>query len=220
MRRKWRLGMQPITHRRQKIKLQWPLDLSLRGAFRRLEDLTIITVSTRKEKSVFEQSLDFLGIEGCVVLSGLFEGDWRHVLKIKWILEYLSSGKCKTPYVLYCDAFDAIMRDDPQKVLDTFRRLGNKIIFGSTMSRRGIFNVVPDLFEWTQTVARKSGRYLNAGVFIGEVDFTKFIFSEASKLIGKFHRTDYSDQDIFRYLHRIFYPDVDIDYLNEIVYRN
>jgi hypothetical protein len=218
--KKLRLGMQPITHRMKKVKVQWPLDPSLEGAFRKPDDLTIITINTTGQKGYFERSLDFLGIEDYVVLKGEFEGPWRHVLKIGWIVDYLESGECGTPYLLYCDSFDSILRDDSQKVLDIFLRMGKMIVFGSTMSRRGIFTHFPDLFEWTLEVGKKSGRYLNAGTFIGETEFVRKVYGVAEGMIGIYPRTDYSDQDIFRYLHPVFYPHMDVDYFNELFYRN
>ena len=158
--KKRRTGWQPIVHRLKYVQRLWPTgphaapwDFSnLRGAFQSPKDLTILTINTREEKGPFEQSLDFLGVRDYVVIKRSFEGAWRHTLKIEWILEYLESGKCQTHYLLYCDGFDTIMIDDPQKVLDIFLRLGGEAVFGSTMSRRGIFTEMPDLPLWVTCV--------------------------------------------------------------------
>ena len=218
-RRKFRAGYQPIVHREKRIKLLWPLDPSLRNKFKCPENLTIVTVSTYPEKSIFEQSLDFLGITDYVVLSKPIKTQWRHTYKIEWILEFLQSRRCKTEYLLYCDARDTILVDDPHKILDIFETMYGELIFSSTVSKKGIFHRMPQLLDWTRTVAQKNSKYLNAGTFVGKTKFIQQVFESAITLIGKFSRP-YSDQDILRYLRPVFYPEMNIDYFNKIFYRN
>ncbi|MCK4824814.1 hypothetical protein KA005_54185, partial [bacterium] len=90
--------------------------------------------------------------------------------------------------------------------------------------------------EWTKTVAHKSGRYLNAGAFIGKTEFVKKVFEEANKNVdpdnpievrGPRDREKFpefpkgtDDQVIFRYLEPKFYPRLSVDYINRIFYRN
>ena len=217
--KKLRAGYQPIIHRQKRVEVFWPLDPSLENKFKCPENLTIVTVSTYSEKSIFEQSLDFLGIVNYVVLSKLIETVWHGMYKIKWILEFLQSGKCKTEYLLYCDARDTILIDDPQRVLDIFETMECELIFNSTKQKRGILWHMPQFLDWMRIVAKKGGRYLNAGAFIGKTKFIQQVLESAVTLIGRFPRP-YSDQEILRYLHPAFYPEMDIDYCNHIFYRN
>ena len=217
-RKKGRAGRQPIVHRGKRIELLWPLDLSLKDKFKCPKNLTIVTVSTYPEKSIFEQSLDFLGITDYIVLSQSIETGWRNTYKLEWILEFLQSGKCKTEYLLYCDARDTILIDDPHRILDIFETMHDELIFNSTISKRGIFRRMPQLLDWTKRVAQKNSRYLNAGAFVGKTALVQKLFEAAVPLIGRFYRS--SDQDILRYLQPAFYPDMNIDYFNRIFYRN
>jgi len=206
----------------------------MRDAYRTPKNLTIITLHNYQEKSLFEQSLEYLGIRDYVNIIEPFEGPWRHTLKIQFILNYLRSGKCKTKYLLYCDARDSILRVDPQVVLDLFLLQKIHLLFNSSMSKRG-FPAMPEILDWTRCHSPRPGRYLNAGAFIGLTDFIQRVFEEAMKYVDP---TEYvvlatpefdelpecpkgaDDQIILRYLHPQFHPAMDIDYYNRIFYRN
>ena len=227
-----------IIHR-EKIAVQYLRALKsaywMKHAFTTPKNLTIITVSTYEEKSLFEQSLDYLGIKDYVVLNEPFDGPFKHTLKLCWILNYLKSGACKTEYLLFCDARDSILRVDPQKVIDLFEEREIDLLFNSSMSKLG-YACMPDIFEWTKTVAYRAGRYLNSGAFIGKTEFIKEVFEEANEYVDldnpiyvqrpkncsefpEFPKGT-SDQIIFRYLEPQFYPKLSIDYINRIFYRN
>lgn len=210
-------GQQPIIHRAKRIKKFWPLDPSLKNKFKNPENLTIVTTHNYSEKSIFEQSLDYLGITEYVVLNKKIK--WHPMHKINWILEFLQSGKCKTEYLLFCDARDTIVIDDLQKAFDIFKKMNCELIFNSTISKRGTFLHMPQFFDWVRIVAKKKGRFLNAGAFIGRAKFVQKVFESVVTLTGRLPRRG-DDQDILRYLQPIFYPELDLDYLNEIFYRN
>lgn len=210
-------GKQPIIHRFRYIDYFWPLDPSLKNKFKKPEDLTIVTAHNYPEKSIFEKSLDHYGIAPYVVLKK--KGEWNHRYKLDWMLEFLQAGGCKTEYLLFCDARDAYVIDDLHKALNIFKKTGCDLIFNSTMSKRGIFWNFPQLLEWTKIVGKKHSRYLNAGTYIGRPEFIQKVWETAVTLIGRFPRSE-DEQDILRYLHPAFYPEMDIDYSNEIFYRN
>jgi len=215
--RKRSVGRQTIIHRHKHVQAFWPLDPSLENKFTKPKNLTIVTTHTYPEKSIFEQSLDYLGIIPYVVLKK--EVGWSHRYKIDWLLEFLRSDKCETEYLLFCDARDTIVIDDLHKALNTFHEMKCELVFNSTMSRRGILWNMPQLFEWTRTVAKKRGRYLCAGAFIGRAKFIQKVFEAAVTLFGRFARPE-NDQDVLRYLHPAFHPEMDLDYANKIFYRN
>jgi len=210
-------GRQPIIHRFKYIDYFFPLDPSLKNKFKKPDDLTIVTIHNYPEKSTFEESLDFLGIAPYVVLKKDIE--WNHRYKIDWMLEFLQSEGCETEYLLFCDARDAFVIDDLHKALNTFKRMNCELIFNSTMSQRGVFWHMPQLFDWTGRVAKKRGRFLNAGAFIGRPEFIQAVWKAVIPLFGRLSRPN-DEQDILRYLHPAFYPEMDIDYSNDIFYRN
>jgi len=244
--KKLTVGHQPIIHRTKWANFFFLImkrDPLMEGVFKCPNNLTVATVNTYREKSLFEKSLDYVGVDH-VVLQEPFKGPWKSILKLKFVLNYLKSGSCKTDYFLYCDARDAILWDDPQKIVDVLESTECDLLFGSTMFKGG-WMCMPKVREWTKTVARKKGRYLNAGVFIGKPDFIKEVLEEASKYFSKKGLTKLQydklgrglrdtklckalpkypkgalDQDILRFLHPKFYPKMDIDYRNQIAYRN
>ena len=235
--KKIRSPYSPIIHR-EKIASWFFKGLQtafwLEGAYKKPRDLTIITINTTDKKGIWEQSLDYYGVK-YIVLKEDFEGAWRHTLKIRFLLNYLHSGKCTTKYLLYCDSFDCMLRDDPKIVLNIFKEHPADLLFCATSSKRR-FQFIPEVFEWTKTTAPKSGRYLNAGAFIGNTDFILEVYENAEKHLdpnskfkeGTIRLCDelpefpegYSDQLVLRYLHREYYPRMDVDYINRIFYRN
>ena len=210
-------GHQSIIHRYKYIDYFFPLDPNLKNKFTKPENLTLVTAHNYSEKSIFEQSLDHFGITPYVVLKK--EGEWRDRYKIDWMLEFLQAGECKTEYLLFCDARDAFVIDDLHKAFDIFLKMKCELVFNSTMSTRGIMKNMPQLWSWTKRVARKRTRYLNAGAFIGRAAFIQKVWEAALPLIGRFPNPE-DEQDILRYLHPVFYPELDIDYANDIFYRN
>ena len=96
------------------------------------------------------------------------------------------------------------------------------------------YNFMPDVQQFVDKT--HPNRYLNAGVWIGRVEFVKEFLMEASKFVGpddvtfseyrgwlatpkpNYPRGGY-DQDIFRYLEPKFYPRLKVDYENKMAYR-
>ena len=75
-RKKIRSSHSPIIHR-EKIAVWFFKSLQtaywLEGVYKKPRDLSILTVSTTGEKSLFEESLDYLGIRDYVVLNEPFD---------------------------------------------------------------------------------------------------------------------------------------------------
>jgi hypothetical protein len=73
--KKRRCGQQPIIHRYKKAKahLEWMIETGTHYKkfegfdLSDLSDLTIVTIHNYEEKSLFEQSLDFMGIKDYIV---------------------------------------------------------------------------------------------------------------------------------------------------------
>jgi len=105
--------------------------------FKKPKDLAIVMTHNYKNKSLFEKSLDHLGIESYIVLSHPEKKNWNHIYKEEWILEYLKSGKCQEDLILYCDSNDCIMRENPQKIVSIFSKFNCELLFMSTSMVKG-----------------------------------------------------------------------------------
>lgn len=235
----------PIIHNKRLGEILYGFMAQLPGwrdRFRKPDNLDIITCHDYAGKSLLEKSLDYLGIDGCTVLREPYTGPWRNTFKLKWVLDYLEQSPQGSEYVLFCDADDTILKDDPLTVLNVFRKKQCELLFMST-SFMGGYACMPEVKRWTDQI--RIGRYLNSGVYIGKRSFLIKVLREAGKYItendicaeqsrllghGVFSRKlceylpEYpkgsQDQDILRYLHPEFYPEMQIDYDNEMAFRN
>ena len=175
------------------------------------------------EKTIFEQSLDFLGVRDYTVLK--HDGEWRMAYKYIYLLEFIE--ECEKPYILFCDARDTIFTDDPAKALPLFKKFECEALFNGTMSARGIFKSyewAASLYWWTRIIARTRWRkrYPNAGAFIGKTQFIKEICEVMSfyceRMVCKIY--PHSDQDVLRAIYPWFWPKMTLDYYNMMFYRN
>ena len=236
-------GKQPIVHR---AKRSYPMfdkmvaEGTLKGKFKTPDNLTIITCHNYDTEPLLERNLKFLGLEYVTLKEKRLP--FKYVYKIERVVEFLKSGK-RTDYVLFCDAWDTIIRDDPQKIIDIFKSKDCELLFGGTLSRCGMV-CMPQIFEWYRKIGRM-GRYLNSGVYIGTWEFTLEVMQEVCHYItpnslgieeyiasgrGQFDNRlckllpnfpyGAPDQDILRFIHPNYYPRMQFDLKNELVYRN
>ena len=209
--------------------------------YKKPEDLTIVMCHNYTETPLFEESLQLHGINDYVVL-GQDRKEWYNLIKIRLVREYLLRRLCQTKYLLHCDAKDVILWEDPQRIVDIFESTGLDLMFMST-SYTGGYVCMPTVREWTESIYNK--RYINSGVYIGKPDFMLKVLTEASeycatepelslnryrrlrkrgtelcKRCPQFPYGSPDDQDIFRFIHQQYYPEMGIDTKNEIAYRN
>ena len=244
--------IQPIIHDRHIVKSVFENMKNSRlyeGKFKKPDNLTIVTCRNKgsmedriidhlkgyEEKSILESSLEYLGINGLVVLK---DGrlPWRCTFKFELIHNYLNSGKCNTKYFMCCDAIDVIFKDDPQKVIDIFESFSCDMLFMSTHSLDG-YSCMPQVKEFVDKINGDNGRYMNSGVYIGRTKFVKEVIGDAMNYaiphgvtMDEYREylssnpSDYpkgsQDQDIFRFLERKFYPRIKVDYQNLMAYRS
>jgi len=240
----------PMIHDRHLVKAWLEAILQrddYKNAFKMPKNLTIATCRNKgpmiermidslegwDKISVLEKSLEYLGIDGLVVLTD-DRLPWRNTFKFEMLNNYLNSGECTTEYFMCCDAVDVIFKDDPQKVIDIFESRNCDALFMSTHSTDG-YNCMPEVKEWVDGINLR-GRYMNSGVYIGKTSFIKELVDDAMEyaiphgvtmdayrdyLAGK--PKDYpkgsQDQDIFRYLEPKFYPQLKVDYENHMAFR-
>ena len=107
----------------------------------------------------------------------------------------------------------------------------------------GGYACMPEVKKWANSI--RKGSYLNSGVYIGKTDFLQKVIEEACKYVTPTDLTasEYrdlgcgisdirlcerlpefpkgcQDQDILRYIHPKFYPRMQVDYDNELAFRN
>ena len=241
----------PIIHDRHIVKgffENMKSNNTLKNSLKKPNNLTVLTAKNKgkhdrmipslegyDEYTIFEQNLDYLGIHDYVVLSKEMDpSQWKCSHKINWVLDYLNSEKPNTELILCCDAIDVIFTDDLQKVIDIFESFKCDLLFMSTKDNSG-YHFMPDVQQFVNKT--HPNRYLNAGVWIGRVEFVKEFLTEASKFVGpndvtfdeyrewlKKPNPNYPcggyDQDIFRFLEPKFYPRVKVDHENKMAYRS
>jgi hypothetical protein len=235
----------PIIHNKRLGEILYGLMTrvpGMRGRHCKPDHLDIITCHDYPAPSLLEKSLDYLGIEGYTILRESFDGPWRNTFKLKWLLNHLERYPCGPANVLFCDADDAIVVGDCMNIMEVFERKRCKLLFMST-SFMGGYACMPEIKRWTDQI--RPGRYLNSGVYIGRRDFLMTVLRAANQYVtenditaeesrilghGVFNTElcdrlpEYpkgsQDQDILRYIHPQFFPDMQIDYDNELAFRN
>ena len=128
-------------------------------------DLTIITWNSKQEQGFLEKCLGKRGIKYVVG----YQAVWNHFKRIFTTLEMLRN--ITTKYVLGLDNYDVLLFGSPVEVLERFKRMGCKMLVNSEV------NFFPDggwSSRWKEheyEKAKTEFKYLNAGVWMGEVDF-------------------------------------------------
>lgn len=235
----------PIVHNKRLAEILFALmsqHIERKPKFGKPGSLDIITCHDYPGKSLFERSLDLLRITGAIVLKESFSGPWRNTFKLQWVLNHLERTPNGAEWVLFCDADDTLIKDDPHKVLEIFHSKNCQLLFMSSNFEGG-YACMLEKKQWSDSL--RPGRYLNSGVYIGRRNFILTVLREActyvtedaitaeeSRRLGhgvidnrlRRRLPDYprgsQDQDILRYIHPDFYPDMQIDYDNELAFRN
>ncbi len=209
-----------------------------RRRFRTPANLTIILVHNRSYPTLMERSLDYLGVE-YVTLKPPAGVRWRHTLKNTAMLDYLSSGRCTTEYVMFCDSDDALMRDDPAKAVALLEAAQCDMLISTT--KYADYRGMPERAAMTTALAPvdlrskpRAAIHLNSGVFIARRTFLAEYLTTANQYITsddlegdwlrifdggamisrlpEFPRGIGDEQIIMRYLFPAFYPRMRLDY--------
>jgi hypothetical protein len=249
-----RLINQPIIHKEldnykiASTKLEYIMNNNInKNAFQKPKDLLIVIVSNYTFKTLAEKSLDYHGIE-YVKLDGNGKKFENMLSKLIWISEYLENNvdNINEKYLLYFDSRDAIIQDDPQKILDIYLSKKCKLLFSGTeyncdfVNSKKIHHYNPQvknilnkinhknpgmaLFQYSFKRAGNNTVFLNSGGFIGEINFMretfKYILSDMAKLghLSNFHKDD--QVLIHNYLPLYSNDEIQIDIYFEIFWRN
>lgn len=215
-----------------------------KGRFKRPPEMTIVLVHNYRTEPIMAKSLRYVGIRDFVVLRPRIRGPWRNSTKLVTLLEYLREPPCNTKYVFYCDSRDAIIRDDPAKAIACLEEAGCDLLMSATKFVDG-YQWMPEVHTWADSKAQANGYsrlYMNAGVFVGRVDFAREVLeagmryvTDSDLTLKELRRrtrdrslgerlTDFPcgvgcDQIILRYLHPQFYPRMKVDYAGRLALR-
>jgi hypothetical protein len=133
-------------------------------------DLTIVTWNNKSEKCVLERSLDRLGLR-CVTL-GKGVKNWSNVIKTPLVCDFLQT--VTTKYVLGMDGFDCVVVGDPGRAIRLLQDCGLPMMFNATnlayCGTRALTKCCQEKY------APHVFCQLNAGVWLGEVEFCKRFF--------------------------------------------
>lgn len=174
------------------------------------KNLTIFTWNNgHTAMGVFEKSMQHLGIPCLVLGKGI--KDWQNS-KHKPLLTYEALKNIKTKYIMGVDSRDAILIDDPQKILDRFLSDFNcDLVFSADLMN---WPNIAEFKKFEDNCAKNSNsdyKYLNSGAFIGKREFCYDFFEIATKTPPT-PKAPKADQGILKQVFMDFYPKVQLDY--------
>ena len=248
-----RLITQPIIHREcndyniASKKLDYIIKNNInKNVFTKPKELLVVIVSNYSNKTLAEKSLEYHGIE-YVKLDGNGKKFENLLCKLIWITDYLENNitNISEKYLLYFDSRDAIIQNDPQKILNIFLSKNCKLLFSGTeynndflskklqhynldviniLKKENLNNYGKALFEYSKKRANGNTVFLNSGGFVGDIKFIKKTFSyilNDMKKLGFLHKFNNDDQVlIHNYLPLYSTDEIQIDIYFEIFWRN
>ncbi len=146
-------------------------------------ELTLVTVHNRDGETLFERSARYLGMP-CIVARVPPATPWRHTLKITALLD-LVRKQPPTEYLLFCDADDCVIRDDPRRAIQLLEASGADLLFSDSVNDT-FYEFMPEVRDWVDRVVPADpawGAYLGAGVFVARWDFLEGYLSEAASYV-------------------------------------
>lgn len=163
-------------------------------------DLTVVTWNN-KSFSLLEEQLKKLNIE--YICLGKDEFFWNsNRIKISTLVK----ASIKTKYCLGMDAYDVVILQDLNNIVDKFKETNCELIYNATSKVHPFCN---EHYEIESKMADGVFRFLNSGVFIGN---TKFLMNCLNELNISDPQFSYSDQFIIRKLYHKYYPKIKVDW--------
>ena len=167
-----------------------------------------------KPCGILEHSLRLLGVP--VIVLGQGKKNWKNRDKFLCAAEALQS--ITTPYVIGADSADVVFLDNPQLVVDRFRRhFDCKLLFNATGSR--CWPELPEFVQFQSTLPiapLTHGRHwINSGLFVGQTAFAcEYMTRLAKEPPVKGYES--SDQAVVMQTWPQWYPHVQADYLSQV----
>ena len=174
------------------------------------KNLTILTWNNGHDSmGVFEKSMAHLGLP-CLVL-GKGVDEWINS-KHKPLLTYEALKNIDTEFVMGVDSRDAILLDDPAKILNAFKQdFQCELLFSADLMN---WPNLPPFKKFEDECVKDIDtkfKYLNGGIFIGKTDFCLDFFKEAVAT-EPMPQAPTSEQGILKQVFQEFYPKVQLDY--------
>ncbi|MBU0615647.1 MAG: hypothetical protein KJ601_06145 [Nanoarchaeota archaeon] len=179
-----------------------------------IKDVTFITYNNSGKKSLIERCYDHWGITNYFVLAKDYK-PWDWMGKVKPFLDFLTEGKCKTELIVATDANDVLIKNNPNRIIESFKSYQCQLLFCNTNSNWPP-NKELNEFEKSKYPGSRYHNHLSAGALMGTSDFIQ----EMLESIIKMHKSGYSmfihkgkfdDQLAWRHLHKQYYPKIKID---------
>ena len=208
------------------------------------DELTLVTIHNRSGETLFERSVRYLGMT-CLVARVPPDTPWRHTLKITLLLD-LVRKQPRTEYLLFCDADDCVIRDDPRRAIELLQASGADLLFSDSVSDT-FYEFMPSVREWVESVIPADpvwGAYLGAGVFIARWSFLESYLAEAAAYVrsaddpespepvawdprfpdsiiatNRFPHGVEDDEAIHRFLQPRYHPRVQVDWRGRLALR-
>lgn len=174
------------------------------------ENLTIFTWNNGHEAmGIFEKSMEHLGIP-CMILGAGVE-NWQNS-KHKPLLTYEALKNIKTKYIMGIDSRDAILIDDPNKILQLFlKNFDCDLVFSADLMNWPNIAEFKKFEDKCAESFKSDYKYLNSGAFIGKRDFCLDFFKKASETEPA-KQAPKADQGIFKRIFMDYFPKVQLDY--------
>ena len=200
--------------RKAKKCQQCKLEEVVRGTY-------FLTYNTRKEKSLIEKCYGKYDIP--VIVLGSASTRWNWLCKIQLVLEYLQSQSTLREHILVTDASDVILTKCPHSIIDRFCEYNAGVVFCNTAADWPPCKELY-IFELQRYIENPFHAHLSAGGYFGKTEKVVKYLSEIYDAYVQqepwaFYRGKFDDQLAWRYLHRKYYPDIQIDHRSRIFKR-
>lgn len=178
----------------------------IKPSFEKPDDLSVITFNNKDKPCILEECFNLVGLPHTVLGRGV---DWKNKIKINLIFDFLVH--CKTKYVLAVDGYDALIVRNLIDITDKFRATNQSLIFNATYYRWPPVGVTFRCDSLHKKSLECPFVHLNAGVWIGEVDYCLNFFNTALQQKHDFTEFEDSEQVLVK-LAAELYSRYDIDY--------
>ena len=170
-----------------------------------IRDTTYFICSSYGERETnIEKTFNFFKVP--YVMKGRGIENWVNTMKAGLLAEYLPT--INTKYTMGIDSHDVLLLKDANGIIDVFEN-----DFDCDMLFNGELVSYPEnneLAEFEKSIYGESPfRYLNSGVWIAKTEFLKTVMNDILEFRSSRPK---SDQEIYRKLHKKYYPSVQIDY--------
>ena len=169
-----------------------------------IRDTTYFVCSSYGERETnIEKTFKFFRVP--YVMKGRGTQGWANTMKAGLLADYLP--EINTKYTMGIDSHDVLLLKDANGIVDTFENeFDCDMLFNAELVS---YPENEELAAFEKSIYGDSPfRYLNSGVWIAKTDFLKRVIGDILQLKSSRPK---SDQEIYRKLHKKYFPRVQID---------